>query len=210
MIDKLTVKQSKGKDSIIEVHETTIKSWPDDKHAFVFITDQSLSSQSDRAWNVHRAIKDYADSRGYQHNNRFDEKNKLTYIYDHNYHSKMIEFRIREQVKNDERYKSASGDAIQEMKHINQEYGSIINELKRIARQLEEENRAKLQQIKDNLIETQVSIISKIGIPKQVTEHDKKFMLKPKYPYITIEIDHYKSYSKPTKEELLEAIEKFF
>lgn len=195
MLNQFTVQQEKGKDSTVEIYQVTIQDWPRDKQALVFVTDQSLQSNSERTWNVEKAIENYAHPKGYQRDKSFDEKNKLTFIYSPEFHSGQIEFSIREQIKNDERYKSAASDAIQETNYINSKYGEAISQLKDILHQLEEKNRNELKQVAQDLIQTQVLIANEIDIPNELLEHHRKFIFDPSHPYIKLEMDHYRKYN---------------
>jgi hypothetical protein len=210
MSDKFIVKQEKGKDSEVEVFEITINSFPRNKQALVFTTDQSLFSQSDRAYNVQKAIDEYASPKGYRRDSSFDEKNKQVHVYSQDHHSLMTEFAIREQVKADPRFISAASDAVQEMHYINNEYGSLINKLKSIVNKLENENRDKLKQIAQELIQTQVLIVKEVDIPDYVLEHHRKFLLEPHHPYHIIERAQFTNYPEPTVDELCQAVGKFF
>lgn len=191
-----TVSQSKGKDSTVTVTPDTRRSWPEDKQVLIFETDQSLESQSDRAWNVLKAIEGYANPKGYQHNKALDEKFEITFEYDAHHHSLQGEFQIRQQIIDNDCYKSAAAEAGQERDKINQEYGVAVRQLKNLITVLEKRNREKLDTVKQDLIQAQIQLIQEIDIPDHVAEHERKRLLEPSHPYIKIERDAYQSYGQ--------------
>lgn len=193
---QFTVKQDKGKDSLVEITETIITGWPRDRKALIFTTDQSLQSTSDRTWNVAKAIKDYANPLGYQHSKSLDEKYSVTFIYDESFHSGQVEFAIRKQVQADSRYQKASEVALQSRDDVNKRYGTAIRQLKNLIYKLEQQNQNELHKIKTELIQTQVEIVNELGIPPEVNEHHRKFLLEPHYPYTKIDTDSYDYYGQ--------------
>jgi len=186
------VKQNTGKNSTVEVEEIVIPAYPKSKKGLKFTTDQSLNSGSDRAWNVEKAIKDYANSRGYAQQTGLDTKFERVYVRD----GHMIEYNIRQGVKSDSRYQDAEQDALGKCSKVNEKYGVAIRQLKNLISKLENKNREELSKVREELIQVQVSVACEIGIPNDLDDHHKKTILEPSFPYIPIDRDSYAYYGQ--------------
>lgn len=196
-VESFTVSQERGQDSTIQVFEEVYKSYPRDTKALRFVSDQSLASQSDRAWNVEKAIKDYAHPKGYD-TSRYaqKEKNEWTVFYNANFHSHMEEFRLRESIKADPNYKVKVADNLIAADKINREYGIAIRQLKNLVVALEKRNQEELDQLNEELIAVQKDILSKLEISNVLNEQDKKFLFEPNYPIDQVKIDSYNNYGQ--------------
>lgn len=193
---QFTVKQQKGKDSTVKIRKVTMTGWPEDKKILIFETDQSLSSQSDRAWNVHKAIENYAHPKGYHLDQTHPKngKHELVFVYNAHHHSTSGEFEIRTKVQNDERYQDAAEVAKQKQYEINSIYGVAIRQLKNLTFALEKKNDEELERIKQELIDIQVSLVQEIDIPEYVQDFERKRLLEPNYPYTEIKADNTYNY----------------
>lgn len=196
-VDSFIVSQGKGQDSTIQVFEEVYKDWPRDKKALRFVSDQSLASQSDRAWNVEKAIKDYAHPKGYD-TTRYTlrEKNEWVVYYDANFHSHMEEWKLREQVKASPSYKVRVADNLIAKDAINRKFGVPIAQLKNLIFLLEKKNREELDELNTALIDTQLEILAGLEIPETLNEEDKKSLFAPHYPLEKMEMDHYTNYGQ--------------
>ena len=152
------VKQEKGSDSLVSVEEDVIIGYPDDKQVLIFHTDQSLFSNSDRAWQVENAIKIYADERGYKVQK--SEKYQVIAIYSPEYHSRMLEYKLRCAVKEHRDFLETAEVAKNDMVWLDEKYGRHILELKQLVFLLEEKLDNKLKQVAASLIKKQKEIIS--------------------------------------------------
>lgn len=196
LVDTFTVKQERGQDSTVQVFEEWHKSWPCDKRAFRFVSDQSLASNSDRAWKVEKAIENYAKPLGFDTNRNKPEKNEWLVYYDENFHSHMNEFKLRTEIQNHPTYQAKSQEALERRDAINREYGVAIRQLKNLVSALEARNQKELDNISQELIATQLQILNSLEIPEVLGEQDRKFLFEPNYPITRVEMDHYDNYGQ--------------
>ena len=193
-METFIVKQERGQDSYVEVYSDLVKSWPHDKQALIFTSEQSMTTNSERAWNVCKAIEGYATERGYR--KQEIAKNQAIYIYDASHHSNILEYQLREQVKADTRYQAKLDANRQIADTVNREYGVAMQQLKNLVKLLEDKNRAELKQLNQELIATQLEILSEMDIPNEINEANRMRLFEPSYSMQDMEIDHYRTYTK--------------
>lgn len=198
-IEVLTVKQDRGQDSTVQVFEEVRVSWPQDIKVLRFVSDQSLNVNSDRAWNVHKAIDNYAKPLGFDTNRVKPDKNELTASYNPTFHSHMAEFQLREQVKTDARYQAKRDANAEQQNIINRQYGIAIRQLKNLITELERRNHQELDALNQELIDTQIEILQGLDIPEVLTEQHKRFLLEPNYPIDQVKMDAYAEYGQRGK-----------
>lgn len=196
-VDTFIVKQERGQDSRVEVYEEMQPSWPIDKKILRFVSDQSLTSNSERAFVVEHAIKEYARPRGFDVGK--PDKNEIVSVYNPSTHSSYCEYQVRQQVTADPRYQDKVKDAEQRRDAINREYGIAIRQLKTLVFALEERNRKELDVLKQELIATQLEVLQDIEIPEAINEQHRKFLFEPSYPIAKMEMDHYADYGQRGK-----------
>jgi hypothetical protein len=197
-VDSFCVVQERGTNSTVEVFEEVYADYPRDKKALRFVSDQSLTSNSDRAWNVTKAIENYAKPKGFD-TSRYTQspnKNELIAFYDASFHSHMVEFQLREQIKSDERYQAQVIQAKQLETSLNQEYGSVIRQLKNLISKLEKRNQQELESINHKTIAVQLEILQDLDIPEFMDEQHKKRLFEPNYPIDQVQFDHYSDYGQ--------------
>lgn len=196
-VDSFIVKQERGQDSTVEVYQEMQPSWPIDKKILRFVSDQSLTSNSDRAATVEHAIKEYARPRGFDVGR--PEKNEIVAVYNPSTHSSYCEYQIRQQITADTRYQAKVSESEQRRDAINREYGIAIRQLKNLAFALEERNRKELDVLKKELIATQLEILQDIEVPEVITEQHRKFLFEPSHPIAQMQMDNYAEYGQRGK-----------
>lgn len=196
-IESFTVSQERGQSSTVQVFEELYKNYPRDTKALRFVSDQSLASQSSRAWNVEKAIENYARPKGYDANDKSGKrKNEWLVFYDAYFHSHMEEFRLREAVKNSPAYKVKVADNTTAADTINREYGIAIRQLKNLVTALEKRNQEELDRLNQELIAVQKDVLNRLEISEFLNEQDKKFLFDPNYPIDQVKIDSYNNYGQ--------------
>lgn len=196
-VDTFTVKQERGADSTVQVFQEVEPSWPIDRKILRFVSDQSLTSNSDRAWTVEKEIKEYARTRGFDISKA--EKNEIKAVYNPSTHSSYCEYQVRQQIISDPRYQAKVGEAEQRRDAINREYGIAIRQLKNLVFALENRNRQELDVLKDELIATQLEVLQGVEIPEAINEQHRKFLFEPNYPIAKMEMDSFAEYGQRGK-----------
>ena len=196
-VDSFCVVQERGQNSTVEVFEEVYTDYPRDRKAMRFVSDQSLASNSERAWNVEKAIKEYAHPKGFD-TSRYTERTKNEWIvyYDASFHSSMVEFQLREQIKTNERYQVQITQAKQLEATLNQEYGKYIRQLKNLICKLEKCNQQELENINQQTISVQLEILQGLDIPEFLDDQHKKRLFEPNYPIDQVQFDHYSNYGQ--------------
>lgn len=184
--DNIIVNQERGSNSVVWITEDVIPGYPSDQKTMVFETDQSLKSASDRAWNVEKAIEQYAFNRGYETQKPYG-KFKVIAIYSEDCHSRMLANKLKEQIKETPTFLAAAESAKAEANQLNKEYGRYINELKHLVYLLEQALDAKLKAVAAELVEKQKQLIDEFG-----SEGIKDYHLfGDKHPFTEIKPTHY-------------------
>ena len=196
LVETLVIKQARGQDSTVQVFSEVQRSWPRDKKALRFVSDQSLNVNSDRACSVLEAIENYAKPLGYDTQSSKPDKNEWIVTYDENFHSRMVEFQLREQVKADNRYQAHRDANIQQRDTINREYGIAIRQLKNLVTELEKRNRQELDALNGELIATQLEVLNGLDISAVLTYQHKKNLFEPSYPIDRVSMDAYADYGQ--------------
>lgn len=184
--NQFTVEQKTGQNSLVTVYEET------NYHPtrLRFETGQVLDSQSDRAWNVNKAIKDYALERGYRIETTY--KYEVIAVYDKDLHSHVETWKVKETIQSDPRYQEAARAAEAERDRINREYGRAIRLLKNLVFALEECNRKELERIAAGLVAVQTEVAGGLAVPAVVDDLDRKQF--EHWPLVKIERDSYAGY----------------
>ena len=191
MTTTFTVAQERGGDTVVTVTTETRKDWPEDREYLLFETDQSLTTQSGRAWNVNEAIKSYCRARGYRINET--TRRNVTAVYHPESHSQVGWYNIIMATKADPRYKASQTECEHRRDEINQVYGGTIAQLRNLIRNLESRNDALLNELNAQLIETQLHILTDIEIPAHVQGIDRKRLEQPSYPIDQMKSSNYYS-----------------
>lgn len=197
MFDTFTVKQERGQDSLVEVYQEMRPGWPIDKKILRFVSDQSLTSNSERAYNVEHAIKEYARPRGFDVGR--PEKNEIIAVYNPSTHSSYCEYQIRQQIIADDRYQAKVSEAEQKRDAINREYGIAIRQLENLVFALKGRNQKELDVLKKELIATQLEVLQDIEVPEVITEQHRKFLFEPSHPIAQMQMDSYTDYGQRGK-----------
>lgn len=188
-IDSFVVKQERGQDSWVNVEEGFIYGYPNDKKTLVFITEQSLHSNSDRAWNVEKAIEQYANEQGYEVQKPYEDKFKVVAIYSEDHYSRMLAYKLREEIKKHPVFLDASEEAKAEADRLDKEYGKHIADLKYLIYLLEKSLDKKLKEIATLLVNEQIEIIEELGSDGIKDYH----LFADKHPLVEIKPHYYKT-----------------
>jgi len=195
--DTFTVKQERGHDSMVQVYQEIQPGWPIDKQILRFVSDQSLTSNSERAGTVEHAIEEYARQRGFDIGR--PDKNEIVAVYNPSSHSSYCEYQIRQQITADVRYQVKVTEAEKRRDDFNREYGIAIVQLKNLVFALEKRNRKELDTIKQELITTQLKVLQDIEIPEVLNEQHRKFLFEPSHPIAQMQMDNYADYGQRGK-----------
>lgn len=183
--NQFTVEQKTGQDSLVTVYEET--NYLGYQMRLRFETDQILTSQSDRTWNVNKAIRNYAQERGYRIETT--DKHEAIAVYDKDPHGHVETWKVKKAIQSDPRYQEAARAAEQERDKINGDYGRAIRLLRNLIFALEERNRKELDRITAGLVAVQVEVVQGLTIPTVVNDLDRKQF--EYWPLVKIEADHY-------------------
>ena len=184
---QFTVPQETGLDSTVTVSSHT---GSEGQHVTYlnFVTNQSLLVNSNRAWNVCKAIKDYAYQRGYRIDDKDFNKFEAIATYDPSLHSHVEIDKVRDQVKADPHYQKAAQLAEAQAQTINKEYGRATRLLKNLAKALENRQRLELKRVGVQLSVVQREIMDNLFVPPEVNEQDRGRLDKL---FVQLEVDHY-------------------
>lgn len=183
--EQIIVKQSRGKDSTIEVFQETRDTYAGPVLFLIFESDQVLDTGSGRSWNVDETIKNYCRKRGFKLGHR-NGKYRIEAQYSHREHSNYLSYKLKDQVKNNERFANAVEQAHQIETALNDEYAPAIAQLKHLVFVLERKLNDKLGIQRRALKDLQAQILQEIGIPAEVTSQEREFLLQPYHPLVEI------------------------
>ena len=189
MNNRMIVEQEHGKDSIVEITETMREAYPQPVPILSFYTDQSLASNSGRAWNVRKAVKGYCLERGYRITD--ETQHEIIAQYDPQQHSYRALDSLRNTIREDERYTRALTSGKDETARIQDIYGPAITTLKAMIRTLETDARAKLAQAADDVAAVQNSVIANQTFPPHLLPNEQEMLHRPLFQP---ELDHYARY----------------
>lgn len=204
-MEQLTVPQEHGKDSVVDVREEMREAYPRPVPVLSFYTDQSLASNSGRAWNVRKAIKDYCLERGYRVTG--ESQHEIIAQYDPRQHSYCALDSLRKDIQKDERYVRALAHGKSEATRIQGIYGPAITTLKAMIRTLEADARAKLARAADDVAAVQNSIIANQTFPPHLLPSEQEMLHRPLFQP---EIAHYARYqplANFSADEILDMLE---
>ena len=188
-MEQLTVPQEHGKDSVVDIREEMREAYPRPVPVLSFYTDQSLASNSGRAWNVRKAIKDYCLERGYRITN--ETQHEIIAQYDPRQHSYCALDSLRKGIQEDERYVRALTAGKREVAKIQDTYGPAITTLKAMIRTLETDARVKLGRVADEVAWVQNSVIADQTFPSHLLPSEQEMLHRPLFQP---ELDHYARY----------------
>ena len=144
-----------------------------------------LDTGSGRSCNVDETIANYCRERGFRLGQR-NGKYRIEARYSRREHSNRLSYKLKEQVKNSERFTSAVEQARQTETALNDEYAPVIAQLKHLVFVLERKLNDKLEVQRRALKDLQVQILQEIGIPAEVTSQEREFLLQPYHPLVEI------------------------
>ena len=189
MTNKMIVEQEHGKDSIVEIMETTREAYPQPVPILSFYTDQSLASNSGRAWNVRKAIKNYCLERGYRITG--ESPHEIIAQYDPRQHSYQALDSLRRAVQEDAVYKSAVIEGKQRAQEIQDVYGPAIAALKKIIHSLESQARNEFSRVANQVATIQELTIDQFTLPPHLLPNEQEMLHRPLFQP---EFDHYAQY----------------
>jgi len=191
MEHSITVKQEHGKDSIVEIREDIQDSYPTPIRILSFYTNQSLVSNSGRAWNVRKAIEEYCREHGYRPWEETQHEIKAVYnAQDHSHHALDS---LRKNIRENPQYQSALKDGKFRASKVQDTYGPAIAQLNEMIHALKAQVREKMAEIAADVTDAQAQAITGVQRPPHLLDRDYELLFRPLFQP---EFDHYARYPK--------------
>jgi len=189
MNDSFTIPQEHGKDSLVEVTQDIQDGYPEPTRILRFYTDQSLASNSGRAWNVHTAIEKYCTDRGYR---IMDEtQHEVTAVYNPQSHSHQALTSLRQDIRADARYEAALAEGKQMAQEIQDTYGPAIAQLENAVRALKARASAEFGNVAEYVGGIQHLVIADLEFPPHLLPSDQEALHRP---HFRPDFDYYARY----------------
>ena len=189
MDNRLTVPQEHGKDSTVEITEDIQNGYPGPTRILRFYTDQSLASNSGRAWNVRKAIEDFCNKRGYRITD--ESQHEITAAYSAQAHSYRALDSLRKAIQADARYERALTDGKKAAQDVQGSYGPAIAQLNALILALKTRARSEFATVTKEIGWVQNSVIADLELPPHLLPADQEALHRPLYQP---EFDHYARY----------------
>jgi len=197
-IDQFVVEQEHGKDSTVWVYELSANTWAGPRDWLIYVSDQSLKSNSGRAWDVNRAIEKHAQPQGFESTSPQSVNEDLswgdgvsfpdmvqsaakgnywnhiaTFVYSPDAHSRITAIHIKDDIQNHPDYVAAFEKAEQQAQEIKDTTGRLIATINKMVQKLEKETDQELTRLNIELLKVQKQLVDKITFPDHLSKYDR-------------------------------------